>query len=207
MTGAAGGAQFAVADLASVEFEQETTPWLMMAERLRAFLDNVAAMPADDRLVAKLDETLETWNKRLAPAAVGEGERMFGRAMRAHGRGQTMAPKIVYEHVDATGAEGTVRFGNYFLGRNGAAHGGAIPLMFDEILGRLSNAGGRAVGRTAYLKTDYRAITPVDTELRVHAWLVSEEGRKRVLRAELRHGEVLCAEAEGLFIALRPGQP
>jgi hypothetical protein len=41
----------------------------------------------------------------------------------------------------------------------------------------------------------------------VRAWFVSEQGRKRVLRAELTRGETLCAEAEGLFIALRPDQP
>jgi hypothetical protein len=33
------------------------------------------------------------------------------------------------------------------------------------------------------------------------------EGRKRFLRSELRDGDVLVAEAEGLFVALNPGQP
>ena len=32
-----------------------------------------------------------------------------------------------------------------------------------------------------------------------------EEGRKRYLTGEIRHGERLCAEAHGLFVVLRPG--
>ncbi|GAB1814882.1 hypothetical protein MUNTM_39210 [Mycobacterium sp. MUNTM1] len=70
----------------------------------------------------------------------------------------------------------------------------------------LCNAGGRAAARTAYLHTDYCSITPVGCELDVRGWFVSEEGRKRVLRAELHHGDTLCAEAEGLFVELRPDQ-
>lgn len=86
-------------------------------------------------------------------------------------------------------------------------HGGAIPLLFDEVLGRLASSEDRTPARTAYLHTDFRSITPVGEELVVRAWFVSEQGRKRILRAELMHGETLCAEAEGLFIELRPGQP
>ena len=32
-------------------------------------------------------------------------------------------------------------------------------------------------------------------------------GRKRVLRGTLRDGDTVCADAESLFVALRPGQP
>ena len=33
-----------------------------------------------------------------------------------------------------------------------------------------------------------------------------EEGRKRFLSASIRDGKLICADAEGLFVALRPGQ-
>ena len=36
----------------------------------------------------------------------------------------------------------------------------AIPLLFDEILGRLSNTGGRKPGRTAFLHVDRTADVP-----------------------------------------------
>lgn len=84
---------------------------------------------------------------------------------------------------------------------------GPSPLLFDEVLGQLANSGEREPSRTAYLHTDYRAITPIGAELEVRGWFVSEQGRKRILRAELTHGDTVCAEAEGLFIVLRPDQP
>src|SRR5439155_16999965 len=99
-----------------------------------------------------------------------------------------------------------VRFGRFHLGGNGAAHGGTIPLVFDDLLGRLSGTGGRAVARTAYLHVDYRNVTPIEQDLDVGAWFVSEQGRKRLLRGVLRDGDTVCAEVEGLFVQLRPGQ-
>jgi len=41
----------------------------------------------------------------------------------------------------------------------------------------------------------------------VAAWFESEQGRKRLLRGTLHHGDRLCAEAESLFVELLPGQP
>lgn len=175
--------------------------------RLRAFLNHVAAARLDTGTAAALADDLDGWCERLAPAAVPEREQVFGHRDDVPGRGQTMAPAFVVREADRFSVRGTVRFGRYFLGGNGAVHGGAIPLLFDEVLGRLSGSAGRSRARTAYLHTDYRSITPIGAELDVHGWFVSEEGRKRVLRAEIRHDGVLCAEAEGLFVVLNPGQP
>ncbi|WP_257014492.1 PaaI family thioesterase [Rhodococcus sp. ACPA1] len=178
-----------------------------MVGRLRDFLDYVTAARPDADTVAALRDDLERWGQRLAPMAVRERDQVFGHLRDLQGRGQTMSPTFVVREADRDNVRGTVRFGRYFLGGNGAVHGGAIPLFFDEVLGRLANSAGRRHSRTAYLHTDYRSVTPVGTELTVHGWFVSEEGRKRVLRAQLRHGDVVCAEAEGLFVRLNPGQP
>jgi len=178
-----------------------------MIARLRGFLDYVAAARLDPGTVAALSDDLGAWCERLADAAVAEREQVFGHRDDMPGRGQTMTPALRVHEADRFSVRGTVRFGRYFLGGNGAVHGGAVPLLFDEVLGRLSGSGGRTRARTAYLHTDYRSITPIGAELDVHGWFVSEEGRKRVLRAEIRHGGILCAEAEGLFIVLNPGQP
>ncbi|MBK3562458.1 PaaI family thioesterase [Streptomyces sp. MBT62] len=178
-----------------------------MIARLRGFLDYVAAARLDAGTVAALSDDLGAWSERLADLAVSEREQVFGHRDDMPGRGQTMAPALRVQEADRFSVRGTVRFGRYFLGGNGAVHGGAVPLLFDEVLGRLSGSGGRSRARTAYLHTDYRSITPIGAELDVHGWFVSEEGRKRVLRAEIRHNGVLCAEAEGLFVTLKPGQP
>jgi acyl-coenzyme A thioesterase PaaI-like protein len=174
---------------------------------LRDFLDDVAAAAPDTATTVTLARDLRTWSERLASFAVPERKRLFARRLDLPGRGQTMSPNFVPTAGDHDSVHGTVTFGRYFLGGGGAVHGGAIPLLFDEVLGRLSSSGGRMPARTAYLHTDYRSITPVDKELAVRGWFVSEHGRKRILRAELTDGDTLCAEAEGLFIELRPDQP
>jgi acyl-coenzyme A thioesterase PaaI-like protein len=178
-----------------------------MIAALRDFLDDVAAAAPDTATTVVLTRDLESWSERLAPAAAPERKQIFARRLDLPGRGQTMSPNFIPTAGDDERVEGTVTFGRYFLGGGGAVHGGAIPLLFDEVLGRLSSSGARKPARTAYLHTDFRSITPVGEELAVRAWFVSEQGRKRVLRAELAHGDTLCAEAEGLFIELRPDQP
>ncbi|APB01194.1 hypothetical protein NS506_07169 [Nocardia seriolae] len=60
--------------------------------------------------------------------------------------------------------------------------------------------------RTAFLHVDYRSITPLNTELKVHGWVERQEGRKVFVRATLHDGDRLCAEAHGLFVLLKPGQ-
>jgi hypothetical protein len=52
-----------------------------------------------------------------------------------------------------------------------------------------------------------RSITPIEKKLRIEAYFDYEEGRKRILRGVIRDGATVCADAEGLFVALRPGQP
>jgi acyl-coenzyme A thioesterase PaaI-like protein len=178
-----------------------------MIAALRHFLDDVAAAAPDTATTVALTQDLVDWADRLSEAAVPERKQIFARRLDLPGRGQTMSPNFIPTAGDDERVEGTVTFGRYFLGGGGAVHGGAIPLLFDEVLGRLASSGDRAPARTAYLHTDFRSITPVGEELAVRAWFVSEQGRKRLLRAELTHGHTLCAEAEGLFIELRPDQP
>jgi acyl-coenzyme A thioesterase PaaI-like protein len=174
---------------------------------LRDFLDKVAAAAPDTATTVALAQDLRAWSDRLTPAAVPERKQIFARRLDLPGRGQTMAPSFIPTAGDTASVQGTVTFGRYLLGGGGAVHGGAIPLLFDEVLGRLASSGDRAPARTAYLHTDFRSITPVGGELAVQAWFVSEQGRKRLLRATITHGDTLCAEAEGLFIELRPDQP
>jgi acyl-coenzyme A thioesterase PaaI-like protein len=174
-----------------------------MIETLRDFLDKVAAANPDKATLDALNGDLQSWSRKLAPLAVGEREQ---NRLDLVGRAKTMSPAFSVDG-DTQALRGTVTFGRYFLGGGGAVHGGAIPLVFDDLMGRLANSGQRSRSRTAYLNTNYRSITPIGVELALSAWFVSESGRKRLLRGEIWHGDTLCAEAEGLFVALRPGQP
>ena len=59
--------------------------------------------------------------------------------------------------------------------------------------------------RSTVLDEDGRPVAR-DKELQVSAWVTKVEGRKRFVRGELRDGDLLCADAEGLFIELLPHQ-
>ena len=176
-----------------------------MIEALRGFLDSVAGAKPDIATIERLTGELRRWTAELASAQVPEREQLFGRRRDLPGRGQTMIPAFVVAESGDDAIRGSVTFGRYFLGRGDAAHGGSIALVFDEVLGRFANLGGRRPGRTAYLNVEFRSVTPLDRELTVTGEFVKEEGRKRYLHGELWDGTTLCAEAEALIVELRPG--
>jgi len=181
--------------------------YVEMIAQVRDFLDALAAAVPDEDSVAHVTATLRDLTGRLAEAEVDEFHQLSGRIENVPGRGQVVVPPAVIENVDDVRIECTVTFTRHFLGGNGAVHGGTLPLLFDDILGRFAQSGGRPIARTAYLHVDYRSITPVEKPLRLVGEIVSELGRKRLIRATLKDGDTLCAEAEGLFVELRPGQP
>ena len=55
---------------------------------------------------------------------------------------------------------------------------------------------------TAELTTRFRTHTPIETTLRVEARLESVDGRKIRTCGELYAGELMVADASGLFIAV-----
>lgn len=190
-----------------VRHERETVEaYDGMIAGLREFLDKVGGARPDAATIAALTQDLADWSERLAGCAVEEHDQLFGRLVTEPGRGQTMAPSLFIDHQVVGELRGRVTFGRYFLGVNGAVHGGAIPLLFDEVLGRAAADPARPRIRTAYLNTVFKALTPIDVELQVVGRLDRAEGRKRFVRGELRHGDTVCAEAEGLFVELRPEQ-
>ena len=181
--------------------------YVTLIATLRKFLDAIAGARPDVATTAMLTEQLRSWTTGLNLFIVSEQEQLFGRQAGVPGRGQTMLPAIDLSELCRDNASGDVTFSRYFLGADGAAHGGAISLVFDELLGRVAGLGRRNKSRTAYLHVDYRSITPIGVKLQVRAWCEIDEGRKRLLRGQIWNGDSLCAEAEGLFVTLRAGQP
>lgn len=105
---------------------------------------------------------------------------------------------------DGQSYEATVRFTQFHLRGNGAAHGGAIPLVFLEAMARLTNLD-RTTGRTAFLNVDYRSVTLVGRDLKLRSQLDRVEGRKRFATAAIYDGDTLTAEATALCVGLNPG--
>ncbi len=110
---------------------------------------------------------------------------------------------FVRESDDSVSA--TCNIDPMFAGPPERAHGGLLALVIDEAMGALNRMRGRQAF-TANLSIDYRAGTALNEPLQFRAWVHNVDGRKITLRASGHHGDMLCVEAEGLFIE-RKDQP
>jgi acyl-coenzyme A thioesterase PaaI-like protein len=173
----------------------------------RAYLDALAAANIESDDAARLAEQVRQVTSTLQQWAVDEDDSPIGTRVDLPGRGHPLLLPFVADEWTGSAVRGRVTFGRFHLGGNGAAHGGTLPLLFDEVMGRLNSSGGRTVGRTAYLHVNYRRITPIGRQLQLDATLDRVEGRKRFVTGRLHDGDTLVADAEGLFVELLPGQP
>jgi acyl-coenzyme A thioesterase PaaI-like protein len=120
------------------------------------------------------------------------------------GPSNPVAPPMTLR-VDGEVLWASVRFGWAYEGPPGHVHGGLIAAAFDEALGMVQALSGRP-GMTGNLSVKYRSPTPLHVDLTIEARITSIEGRKIFTKAWLRHGDVLCAESEGLFISVDPSR-
>ncbi len=179
----------------------------LAAER-RRLADLLSGAVLPDQLAHEITERFADISRLVDGHQAPEQDRVDGWRPDLPGRGHPLLPPYVVDEHTANGLRGRVSFGRYHLGGGGAAHGGTPPLLFDDLLGRVVNQGMATVARTAFLRTDYRRIVPLDVDLRFEATLDGVEGRKRWASGRLTgpDGAVLC-EATALFVELRPGQP
>jgi acyl-coenzyme A thioesterase PaaI-like protein len=114
-----------------------------------------------------------------------------------------VAPPLAIEVLeDADGRrtlEGRVRLGLAYEGPPRGVHGGWVAALFDDVLGA-SQRLIRTSGVTARLEVRYRHVTPLDEELRLRAWIERDAGRRIFARATCQAGELLTAEATGIFV-------
>ena len=171
---------------------------------LRMFQDTLAGARLTDEDVRPVVDALRSATTQLQARMVPDGEQDFSNRFDVACRGQSMTPW--YDVLLMTRAEliAEVEFGRWFTGRV-SAHGGAIPLLFDDLFGMLAGSDGRPPARTAYLNVEYKLPTPIERRLRFEGTVVSEEGRKRLLRGAIYDGDALCAAAESLFVAVKGG--
>jgi hypothetical protein len=98
---------------------------------------------------------------------------------------------------------GRAFFDYQFEGPPTCVHGGVIAALMDEMLGAVNILTGSA-GMTGTLTIKYRAPTPLLSVLDVVARQTGIEGRKIYAWGALYADGVLTAEAEGIFIKMRP---
>jgi acyl-coenzyme A thioesterase PaaI-like protein len=177
-------------------------------EAVRTLQDHVRAVDAPDQVISEAAGLIENVSALLAPYDADEWTSPSGRRMDLPNRGNILqVPTKLAKHDDGR-VRGTALFRRYHLGRNGAVHGGALGLLFDSVLGYTAAKLTRSpYQRTAYLHVNYRAITPIEKELQVDAGVARVDGRKIFVEGRLLDGDRLLADAEALFVRLRPGQP
>lgn len=94
-----------------------------------------------------------------------------------------------------------VTMGWAYEGPPNSVHGGFVAALFDQFLGIAQQITGQP-GFTGTLSVRYMKPTPIDTELHFEGWVERIEGRKMILKAELKADGEVKASCEGLFISI-----
>lgn len=88
-------------------------------------------------------ERLSELRTLLEPWVVPEQQSTAGKRHDLPGRGHPLLLPFVTDEQTETAIRGRVSFSRFYVGGNGAAHGGTLPLVFDEVMGRICNANDR----------------------------------------------------------------
>jgi acyl-coenzyme A thioesterase PaaI-like protein len=178
------------------------------AEAVRCLQDHARAVDAPDDVITKAAALIEDVTALLSPYWADEWTSPSGRRMDLPNRGNVLQIPAALDKTPDGRIGGTARFRRFHLGRNGAAHGGAVAMLFDSLLGFTAAKLTRSpYQRTAFLHVNYRKIVPVEKQLLLDAGIERVDGRKIFVEGRLTDGDTLLADAEALFVRLRRGQP
>ena len=190
---------------------------LAQTERCAAALRRVAELvlrmegpsPLVDDLVAHLERAGSELEGMVPPdpaPRVGDAVDGPGRVYLDHARGVADYNPAFPPYdlrVDGNSATATVRFGVLHEGPPGCVHGGFVSLLFDLVM-QQHNCDVGVAGKTTRLEVDYRAPTPLFTDLVVTVERSVDAGRIRST-AVLGHGDVTCCTATMEAVAGRRG--
>lgn len=183
-----------------------------LAAAVRRTIDILSDTEADEAALTAAAEQVEAVNERLE--RLPRGRRLWGFAESA----TSGSPKAMFDNSPIIGMAnpvapplslrveegrvvGTAVYGQAYEGPPGHLHGGWVAASFDEVLGMAQTLSGRP-GMTGTLTVRYRNPTPLYREVRFEGWIEGVEGRKIFTRGTLHAGDVLCAEAEAIFVSV-----
>jgi len=183
-----------------------------LAKAMREVIERLITSDAPEDELRAAADALERYASRLASHPRRTLPYGFGESANAGdvaaffdyspmiGLSNPLAPPIVLD-VEGKTVHGHVRFGSAYEGPPGHVHGGFVAAAFDEVLGFVQSTTGQP-GMTGTLTIRYRRPTPLDTDLRFEATVQRVEGRKIFAEGRLYAGDVLTADAEGIFISV-----
>jgi uncharacterized protein (TIGR00369 family) len=174
------------------------------AVRTEVSVDELAAATAEARA---LTERLRAEGRGLHDIATVDdpeiGERWYSPV---YGPGNPVAPPLVATDSPDGRATGRATLGKPHEGPPGLVHGGVVATLLDHVLARAVRAAGRG-GLTATLTVTFRRPVQLGVPLLATAQLTGQDGRRTTASARLVAEDdpgTTLAEAEGLFVALRP---
>jgi acyl-coenzyme A thioesterase PaaI-like protein len=199
-------------ELRDLDLTPRRTELVRLSEAVRGVLHRLVQTSAPVDLIAEAADQVEAVAALLADygsaptyegfaesANAGEPFAFFDHSPML-GRANPLAPPIELSFEDGR-IFGRATFGAAYEGPPGCVHGGYIAAAFDEVLGSTQSLSG-SPGMTGRLTVHYRSPTPLHAELRFEGTLDRVDGRKIHTSGRLFAGDVLCAEAEGLFISI-----
>ena len=195
-------------------------PRQRLTEALRPIITLTVSSELDEDALTEAAESIEAIGERLAEQVQGKRARQqpdMTRPVQEYfptspitGLINPVAPPVLLTVVDGTDGgyreiHARANFDYPYEGPPTCVHGGVIAETFDEILGAANIVAG-SPGMTGTLTIRYRKPTPLRTDLHLEARCVGVSGRKIRTWGGIYHGDVLTAEAEGIFIEVPPGQ-
>jgi acyl-coenzyme A thioesterase PaaI-like protein len=170
-----------------------------VVERIGLLLEQVRAQPVRVRTVS--DDALAGFKMTLPDEGRWEKHQLFSDSIVSGAANPMGLGAYLWREGDAAIIE--VTLGKAFEGAPGRAHGGVVAALIDETMG-LAMAIQGALAFTVQLDITYRAPTPIGQPITARAWVKSHRGRKLEILATVRSGELVVAEATGLFVTVDP---
>jgi hypothetical protein len=137
-----------------------------------------------------------------ASEAGGDDARLLERSGITGSSNPLAAPVHLWHDGEVVRGAGV--FGWAYEGPPGCVHGGFVAAAFDDLLGAAQTLTGYA-GFTGRLTVHMRAPTPLNARIDYEGGVSRLDGRKIWTWGTAKHGELLLAEAEGLFIMPKGG--
>lgn len=165
---------------------------------LRTLQDRVAGVRPTPEVQRRVAGQLRELADELGAYESDEHHQLWARGTRRLGRSQTFVPVMRLLDWDKDRVHGEVRFSRFHLGAYGMAHGGAIALLFDDVLGRLANKA-RAWAPTAQLDMRFLRPVPIEVDLDFSARFVAEDDKQRTVVGVISLDSKPYTEANGLW--------
>jgi acyl-coenzyme A thioesterase PaaI-like protein len=162
-----------------------------------------------ERIAEKLENSADVSRRaRTAPDLTGHPQDFFPSSP-IIGYANPIAPPVEVWLGEGEDGQpeihGRVTFDYQYEGPPTLVHGGVIAELFDELMGA-ANVIAEKPAMTGTLTVRYRRPTPLLTPLDLVARCRGSEGRKVHTWAAISHEGTITAEADGLFIEVRPGR-